>query len=443
MARILVVDDEEGIRSFLAEALALDGHAVEQAGDGEEAWQRLARESFDLLVTDLKMPRLDGLELVRRVRAQQPETEVIVLTAHGTVSTAVEAMRLGAFDYLQKPLDSPEQISLLAVRALERRQLLSLKERTTRDSDDGASVPLTHGDPAMQPVVDALRKVAPTDSTVLLLGESGTGKEIAARAIHRWSRRAAGPFVAVNCAALPEHLVESELFGHEKGAFTGATERRRGRIELADGGTFFLDEIAELRADLQAKLLRVLQERSFERVGGTQTITSDARWIAATNRNLSTLIDEGRFREDLYHRLAVFPVEMPALRERRGDILPLARVLLGQIAARLGRPDISLDESAAPLLQHHDWRGNVRELNNVLERAAILADAGTIRSEHLLLGGTARPTPARRFTSLDEAERQALEDALSAADGNRKRAAENLGIGLRTLYDKLKRHGID
>ncbi len=441
MAHILIVDDEEGIRSFLAEALALDGHAVEQAGDGEEALQRLARQSFDLLVTDLRMPRMDGLELVRRVRQQQPDTEVIVLTAHGSVSTAVEAMRLGAFDYLQKPLDSPEQISLLAARALERRQLLSLKEQAARD-ESGSDVPLTYGDPAMQPVVDALRKVAGTDATVLLLGESGTGKEVAARAVHQWSRRARAPFVAVNCAALPEHLIESELFGHEKGAFTGATERRRGRIELADGGTFFLDEIAELRPDLQAKLLRVLQERRFERVGGMQTISADVRWIAATNRNLPSLIDDGRFREDLYHRLAVFPVQLPALRERPSDILPLARLLLGQIAARLGRPLVSVDASAGQMLQRHDWRGNVRELNNVLERAAILADGSVIQPQHLLLGAP-RTALARRFASLEDAERQALEDALSAADGNRKRAAENLGIGLRTLYDKLKRHGIE
>ncbi len=442
MARILVVDDEEGIRSFLAETLELAGHVVMQAGDGEQALRSFAQHGFDLLLTDLNMPRMDGIELLRRVREQQPSTEIIVLTAYGSVGTAVQAMRLGAFDYLQKPLESPDQITLLVARALERRQLLNLKEQASRDSGGGAPISLSYGDAAMTPVVDALRKVAVTDATVLLLGESGTGKEVAARAVHEWSRRAAGPFVVVNCAALPEHLVESELFGHEKGAFTGATERRRGRIELADGGTFFLDEIAELRPDLQAKLLRVLQECRFERVGGTQTIEANVRWIAATNRELTRLIDEGRFREDLYHRLAVFPVHLPPLRQRRADLLPLARTLIEQIGRRLGRGPVVLDDEAGALLLRQEWRGNVRELNNVLERAAILADNNTIRARDLSIGEP-RPAVAPRLRNLEDAERQAIEEALSAADGNRKRAAELLGIGLRTLYDKLKRHGIE
>jgi two-component system, NtrC family, response regulator AtoC len=388
------------------------------------------------------MPRLDGIELLRRVREQQPHTEVIVLTAHGSVATAVEAMRLGAFDYLQKPLDSPDQITLLVARALERRQLLNLKEQASRESGAATPPSLSYGDPAMTPVVTALRKVAATNATVLLLGESGTGKEVAARAVHQWSARSTGPFVVVNCAALPEHLVESELFGHEKGAFTGATERRRGRLELADGGTFFLDEIAELRPDLQAKLLRVLQECRFERVGGTQTIESNVRWIAATNRDPLQLIEAGRFREDLYHRLAVFPVRLPALRQRRNDILPLAHTLLEPIGRRLGRGTMGLDESAGALLLQQEWRGNVRELNNVLERAAILSESSTIWAPDLSLSESAS-TPLSRPRSLDDAERQTIEEVLATAGGNRKRAAELLGIGLRTLYDKLKRHGIE
>jgi two-component system response regulator FlrC len=441
MARILVVDDEEGIRTFLAEALELDGHAVTQARDGRDALRILAREGFDLLLTDLNMPQVDGLELVRRVRADSPDMEVIVVTAHGTVASAVEAMRLGAFDYLQKPLDSLEQISLLVGRALERRRLLTLEEESARRAGEHAAPVLSYGDASMLPVIDALRKVAGTDATVLLSGESGTGKEIAARVVHQWSRRAAGPFVAVNCATLPENLVESELFGHEKGAFTGATERRRGRIELAAGGTFFLDEVAELRPDLQAKLLRVIQERSFERVGGTQTIAADVRWIAATNKDLQALIDGGGFREDLYHRLAVFPVHLPPLRQRPADIQPLAEALLSQIRQRLRRPQVRLDEGVAAALVRHEWRGNVRELANVLERAVILADGNVIGEEHLGLSG--RRADSRQIRSLDDAERGAVIDALNAAGGNRKQAAELLGIGLRTLYDKLRKYDID
>jgi len=446
MGRILVVDDEEGIRSFVAEALATDGHAVTQAADGREALRRLAEHGFDLVLTDLKMPGIDGMEVVRRVRAEQPEVEVIVLTAHGTVDTAVEAMKLGAFDYLQKPVGSPAELRLLVGRALERRTLLAARDRESREAPGEA--PLSWGDPAMVPVVEALRKVAPTNATVLLLGESGTGKEVAARAVHRWSARAAGPFVAVNGAAIAENLLESELFGHEKGAFTGAHERRRGRLELAAGGTFFLDEIGELRPELQAKLLRVLQEQRFERVGGSQTIEADVRWIAATNRDLRAERDAGRFREDLYHRLAVFPVRLPPLRERRADILPLSRTLLAAVGAQLGRPRLSLTPGAERRIVEAEWRGNVRELRNALERAAILADGNAIDESHLRLEASTAPGPAPASGAsptvkpLADLEREAIDRALAETGGNRREAAERLGIGVRTLYEKLKRYGL-
>ncbi len=450
MARVLVVDDEEGVRSFLAEALALDGHAVAESPDGADALARLDRQSFDVVLTDLKMPGVDGETLLRKIRAEQPEIEVIVLTAHGTVESAVDAMKLGAFDYLRKPVSGPAELRLLVSRAAERKSLKALADRADRETDGGP--PLSYGAPAMTRIADAIAKVARTQATVLLTGESGTGKEVAARAIHRASDRAAAPFVAINCAALSEHLLESELFGHERGAFTGAHERRRGRLELAAGGTFFLDEVGELKLDLQAKLLRVLQERRFERVGGHRTLDADVRWIAATNRDLAALMREGRFREDLYHRLAVFPIELPPLSERREDIPSLARALLERIRRDLKRAALSLDAEAERCLRDASWPGNVRQLANALERAAILAEGDTIGAEHLdglaaqtelapaagsaaLPGGDALPP-----VTLDALEREAIVRALDAVSGNRRLAAERLGIGLRTLYDKLKRY---
>ena len=442
MARILVAEDEDGIRSFLAEALEAEGHEVVQAADGREALDRLAGSAFHLLITDLRMPRMDGMELVRRARGDQAEMEVIVLTAHGSVDSAVEAMKLGAFDYLQKPVASPAELRLVVARALERRALRARREESDRAAQ--AELRLTWGDPAMKPV-EALRKVARTTSTVLLLGESGTGKEVAARCVHAWSERASGPFVAVNCAALSEQLLESELFGHEKGAFTGAIARRRGRVELAEGGTFFLDEVAELKPDLQAKLLRVLQERRFERVGGAQTIAADVRWIAATNRDLATAMRDGAFREDLYHRLAVFPVRLPPLRERPADLVPLARALLERIGRELKRPTPELTPEVAQALRARRWSGNVRELANALERAAILAEGRGIRPDDVGgdLAALGAPPPSAEPRTLADLERAAIERTLAEVGGNRRRAAEELGIGLRTLYEKLRRFGLE
>ncbi|HEY0195233.1 MAG TPA: sigma-54 dependent transcriptional regulator [Kofleriaceae bacterium] len=446
MARILVADDEPGLREFITDSLELDAHAVVPAKDGRIAAQLLDERGFDLVITDLKMPGLTGMDLLRKVRAEQPEVEVIMMTAHGTVDNAVEAMKLGAFEYLQKPLSGPDELRLLVSRALERRGL--------RDQVDGAErsavhlgpqrsgPPLTYGDPAMKPVVDAIDKVARTSATVLLLGESGTGKEVAARAIHTQSPRAAKPFMAINCAALSEQLLESELFGHEKGAFTGATDRQRGRLELADGGTFFLDEVGELKQELQAKLLRVLQERRFERVGGSRTLEVDVRWIAATNRDLRAMIDDGRFREDLYHRLAVFPIKLPPLRDRKVDLLPLARSLLERVAKDLKRNLPRLNQSAEQRIATASWRGNVRELANTLERAAILADGDVIDASHIWLEeGAIRSAPKTdEVRPLAELEREAILHALDVVGGNRKRAAELLGIGERTLYDRLKKY---
>jgi two-component system response regulator FlrC len=387
------------------------------------------------------MPGMDGLALVERVKTQQPEVEVLVLTAHGSVDAAVRAMKLGAFDFLQKPIPDPDTLLLLVSRALERRRLVTDRERASLD--EGAAPKLTWGDPTMAPVVEALRKVARTRATVLLTGESGVGKEVAARAVHRWSPRTGGPFVAVNCAALSEHLLESELFGHEKGAFTGAHARKRGRVELTEGGTFFLDEVGEMPLALQARLLRVLQERTYQRVGGERTLQADVRWVAATNRDLEARIDAGLFREDLYHRLAVFPVHIPPLRDRPQDLAPLAEALLADIATELALPTLRLSPEAAASLVGRPWRGNVRGLRNALERAAILADGDLIEADHLA-GPGARATPAASATAttLEALERQAIAAALAAVGGNRREAAARLDIGLRTLYDKLKRYGL-
>lgn len=450
MTRVLVVDDEEGIRSFLAEVLELDGYDVATATDGQEALACLEEQVYHLLLTDLRMPNMGGEALVREAKALQPELVVIVLTAYGTVTTAVELMKMGAFDFLQKPLESPKALRSLVKKALSRRQELEEAVRYQQVQRGQGEVPLTYGAPAMLSVVDALQKVARTKTAVLLTGESGTGKEVAARRVHDWSPRAGGPFVAVNCAALSEHLLESELFGHEQGAFTGASERRMGRIEAAEGGSFFLDEIGELKWELQAKLLRVLQEKTYERVGGNETLSCDVRWIAATNRDLRTLVSEGLFREDLYHRLAVFPIALPALRDRPEDIVPLARTLLTRIADELGYEAIALDANVEEALSGWSWPGNVRALSNVLERAAILSEGQTITLEHLqppadedTVSSTASADSLMTEPrALADMEREAIVAALASVDGNRRKASELLGIGLRTLYDKLKKYDI-
>lgn len=436
MAKVLVVDDEPGIRAYLVEALRRDDHEVADAESGEAAMAYLEKNHVEVMLTDLSMPGMGGLALIGCAVAQDPNLEVIVLTAHSSVDSAVEAMQAGARDYLSKPVKSPTALRHVIRKAQERRQLRTRVEAL----EPPAGPVLTYGAPSMRPVLHALEKVAPTRATVLLTGESGTGKEVAAAEIHRLSGRP-GPFVAVNCAALSASLLESELFGHERGAFTGAVGLRRGKIELAEGGTFFLDEVGELEPGLQAKLLRVLQERKYERVGGQQTLSADVRWIAATNRDLPTMVADGSYREDLYYRLAVFPLHLPPLRDRPEDIPSLAKALLRSVNADLGRR-LALTDGALAALGERAWRGNVRELRNVLERAAIITDGPQIAVRDLGVAPAGGVPRSGGVQTMEQIERQAIEAALARFDGNRKQAAEALGIGVRTLYDKLKRYGL-
>ncbi|MBC3881195.1 sigma-54-dependent Fis family transcriptional regulator [Undibacterium sp. LX40W] len=460
MASILIAEDDEGVRSFLVEALEMAGHRIKAVEDGNLAIDFLRETKVDLVLTDVRMPGADGIAVTRFARALTYPPAVILLTAHGAIESAVEAMRLGAFNYLQKPLPSPSFLrqnvrdALIASRDISNSSSVLVSPDNSVKNDTLPEFQLSWGAPTMLPVIDALRRVAKTNASVMLEGETGCGKEIFAHTLHQQSNRSKFPFVAINCASLSDSLMESELFGHEKGSFTGAHAQRIGQLEEADGGTFFLDEIGELALPLQAKLLRVIETRCYTRVGGTKKLSADVRWVTATHRDLRQMVKEGRFRQDLYHRLAVFPIKIPALRERREDIPELSNLLLDQIAksARLPTPVIS--QRAYDLLKVASWTGNVRELRNTLERALILADGNSIEPEHLNLsngasedmGGRELPSPANGTSpevgALEMIERQAIVDALKIENGNRRATALRLGIGLRTLYDKLKRYQI-
>jgi len=444
MDPILVVDDDPGFRQLLAAILEREGYPVELASRVSEARAAAARRRYGLVISDLKLPDGDGLDVQKFLLERSPGTPFVLITAFGTVATAVEALKRGALDYLEKPLRSPEELRRLVRRAL------ALSEPQEEDARQPAPPRATPGlcgsmvarDPRMLHILDLLEKVAPTSANVLLLGESGVGKEVIARCIHQHSRRADRPFLAVNCAALSPTLVESELFGHERGAFTGAVARRHGVFERARGGTLFLDEIGELDPGLQAKLLRVIQEKRFERLGGEETLETDVRIISATNRDLNRDVQEGRFRADLYYRLSAFPIEIPPLRERPADIDALADHFVALAAARFQKPQLRLGDAARYQLRAHSWPGNVRELENVIERAAILSD-GEILPEHLPFSGERAVDPAKAGTlNVRGLERRAIEEALRKHGGNRTHAARELGISLRTLQYRLKEYGL-
>ncbi|MCW5978019.1 MAG: sigma-54-dependent Fis family transcriptional regulator [Bryobacteraceae bacterium] len=435
--QILVVDDDPGFRKLLETILKGEGYQVTAASGKQVALHLCDRKQYDLVITDLRLPDGDGIEILRWLREHAPQTPVILITGYGTVTSAVEAMKLGAFDFLGKPLGNPDELRLLARKVFE--SVTSQHESALFREDQSARFNCGHiiaEDHRMRKVLDLARKVAPTNAAVLLTGESGTGKELVARCIHNHSLRTARVFVAVNCAALSPTLIESELFGHEKGAFTGAVAQHVGRFERAHGGTLFLDEIGELDGNLQAKLLRVLQERRFERVGGTREIAADARVIAATNRNLKRQVEDGKFREDLYYRLNMFPIEIPPLRDRGEDALRLARFFLERAARSLGKRPLRIAPEAEDVLRRYDWPGNVRELENLMERMAILSEDAIEAADLPLAAAAERPVQLR------DIERQVILDALAANAGNRTRTAAQLGISVRTLQYRLKEYGL-
>ncbi|MBD3366880.1 MAG: response regulator [Candidatus Eisenbacteria bacterium] len=439
--RILIVDDQESVRELLSAVLTEDGHEVDCAHDGETGVRTVGEGFHDVVLLDIRMPKLDGVEALREIKEQSPGTAVIMMTAYASVETAVTTMKLGAFDYVTKPIDIDE------VRAAIQRFTERSDDETPDEPDAEAGDDIVGVSRAWRETLDTAHRAAESDATILLLGESGTGKEVLAHEIHRASPRSSKPFVAVNCSAIPEGLLESELFGHERGAFTGAVKQKRGRFELADGGTAFLDEIGDMSEGLQAKLLRFLQDRTFQRVGGSRPMTVDVRVIAATNRDLEQDIRDGRFREDLFFRLNVVTITAPPLRERVDDIPPLVEHFLGAHAPRGSKPK-KVSPKAMRTIMAYDWPGNVRELENAVQRAIVLSRGETIFPEHLparvraAAGGEGREDPATGRT-MREVERDAIVRTLRETDGNRTHAAKILGISRRTLQNKIKEYDID
>ena len=468
-ARILIADDEDSLRWVLEKGLRGVGYDVTSVKDGEEAVRVFEAQPFDLVFLDVRMPGLDGLTALERIRDLRPDVYVIVMTAHGSMDTAIKAMQRGAYDYLNKPFDLDE-VLLLSERALAASRLTQEVARLRTGLAEVREFSALIGrHPRMQDVYKTIGRIAGTDVTVLLRGESGTGKELVARAIHHYSRRSGRPFVAVSCAAIPGTLLESEMFGHERGAFTDAKERRLGKFELAHGGTLYLDEIGDMPVDLQTKLLRALQERTIERVGGHESIAIDVRVLAATNRDLEALMKEGRFREDLYYRLNVVTVNLPPLRERRRDIPLLVEHFLAKHVEELGERGVAPE--ALDRLVGYDWPGNVRELENVVQRAMVMATAGVILPEHLPIGPVSAAASLAVDATLEEiierklmecvrglrerssanlydlvvglVEKPLLRAVLRETSGNQVRAAQILGINRNTLRKKLTEHGMD
>jgi len=462
MSRLLVIDDNETIRDGVATVAGRAGHEVVTAASGDEGVRRFADGDFALVLTDLKMDGLDGIGVLEAVKNARPETAVMIMTAYGTIENAVEAMKLGAFDYVQKPF-SPNDLRIRIQRALEWVELnkaqerlegtRSILKRPSGEDEDGHFMGMVGSSSSMKRVFELVRKVADSDTHVHIYGESGTGKELVASALHALSPRAEGPMIPVNCGAMPESLIESELFGHEKGAFTGAAKRKLGRFELADGGTIFLDEVGELTPAVQVKLLRVLQEKTIDRVGGERAVPVDVRIVSATHRDLRKEVDEGRFREDLFYRLHVVPLNLPPLRERTDDIIPLARHFMRKLRERTMSEVDELSSETEGLLRAYAFPGNVRELENIIEQAMVFADPPRILPRDLPPQVTGRseapgqsvPIPTGDVglnAFLESAERQMILAAYEASDGVKTETARRLKIKTSALYYKLEKYGI-
>jgi putative PEP-CTERM system response regulator len=452
MPNILVVDDKDSMRNMLSESLAEEGYQVDSAPDGRRALELVRKKSYDLVLTDLKMPDIDGLEVLSGVKEIDNDTSVIVMTAYGTIEDAVAAMKMGAYDFITKPFDT-EHLCVLINRALENRRLLAENTLLRQELLAGQGFANIIGKNAkMQEICQLIQKVAKSDATVLLQGESGTGKELFARAIHSLSPRKDRPYIAINCAAIPRELLENELFGSEKGAFTGAHARKMGKFEIANTGTIFLDEIGDMDVALQAKLLRVLQQKNFERLGGTRPIEVDVRVIAATNMDLNELIKAKKFREDLYYRLSVFPISIPPLRERPDDIKLLADYFVEKYCREMKKPLKTLSKEAVRLLERYHWPGNVRELENTIERAVILAEGKKITPDHLAIRlQNTDEIRLREGAGLKEigahaqmqAEKATIIRVLKQVRGNKRKCARILQIDYTTLFDKIKKYNID
>jgi DNA-binding NtrC family response regulator len=445
MKNILIAEDERTLREGLCQAFSEGGFKVSEAANGREALDKMERQVFDLVVTDLKMPGCDGMEVLKRARTLNEQTMVIIMTAFGTVDGAVEAIKEGAYDYIQKPF-SIDELDLKIQRAFEHTRLV---RKVTYLGSSPVSDGIVGESASMKAIFTTIEKVAASSATVLINGETGTGKELIAEAIHRNSPRRDNNFVKMNCASLTDTLLESELFGHEKGAFTGADRQRIGRFELANDGTLFLDEVGNMSPSTQAKVLRAIQEQEFERVGGSRTLKVDVRLIAATNIDLAAAIRDGKFREDLYYRLNVVSIHVPPLRERTDDILPLARHFVANLGRELKRPAMGFSDAALEMLRQHDWPGNVRELENTVERAVLMAETDTITEKDLSIlrrepgaGFEPKPVVDRQLLHLETLEKEAVLEALRRCNWIQKEAAKLLGVSSRVMNYKVHKYGI-